>query len=431
VLPLTAGCQINFSTVGTWSVETPPPVPITTNSVVPLPDGRVAIFGGFAPATGRALTQTMLFDPLANNWMVGAPMPGPLRPDVVVALHDGTVLVEGGQGGDGPSGDTWLYDAGSNSWSRAGSLHTARAHSSFAILTDGRVLVEGGSRPLSQPIQLANGNTLSYQAVDSAEIFDPATKTWSPAGRLNSARSYVALVALPHGMALAAGGCRGGLDAGGASLTVAELFDPSTKAWSPTTPLPEPRCGASGVPLPDGRALLVGGDLGPTFTAVAFDSRSHRWALAGTILPGDSSPILLADGRVMLSNMQTSPVQGRVGTAFVGGQIFDPKSGDWNFATTTSVLIPSNFLQGGSSTPVALPNGDAIVLLQTVALDFHPAVAPPTRQVLDSAGLTLVLLLMLGLLVLLLAVGYMHDVSPHSDSVVSRQQSGSSSDNRF
>lgn len=416
-LLLTWGCQLNFSPVGIWSVETPPPMPITTSSVVPLSDGRVAVFGGFAPATGQALAQTLLFNPLDDRWVVGAPMPGPLGPDVVVPLHGGLVLVEGGRGADGPSGDTWLYNPERNLWSRAGRLHTARSHSSFAVLTDGRVLVEGGSVPLAQPVQLANGNTVNYQAIDSAEIFDPATKTWSAAGRLSSARSYVALVALPHGMALAAGGCAGGLDAGGASLSAAELFDPSTKAWTSTASLPEPRCGASGVSLPDGRAFLVGGDLGPTFTAVVFDSRTHRWAPAGTILGGASSPILLADGRVILSNVQTGPVQGRVGTAFVGGQIFDPESGDWNFATTTSVSVSSNVLQqSGTSITVGLPNGDALVLLQTVALDFHPAVTPPAGQVLDSAGLTVVLLAVLGLLLLLLAVGYVRGRRPHSNS---------------
>jgi hypothetical protein len=118
----------------------------------------------------------------------------------------------------------------------------------------------------------------------------------------------------------------------------------------------------------------------------------------------------------MFPNEQAGPSQGRQGTAFVGGQIFDPASGDWNFVTTTSVPVSSLF-QGGPAIGVALPNGDAIVLLQTVALAFHPAIPPPAGQVLDSTGLSLVLLALCGVLGLILAVGYVRGRRPRSDPV--------------
>jgi hypothetical protein len=129
--------------------------------------------------------------------------------------------------------------------------------------------------------------------------------------------------------------------------------------------------------------------------------------LPGLSSAGASSPVVLRDGRVFVSNVQAGPIQGRVGTALVGGQVFDPAAGDWTFATTTSVPIASVYLlQGVTSLAVALPSGDAVIVHSPLALAFHPAIAPPAAQVLDSTGLTLTLLALAAVLVLLLAVVY-------------------------
>jgi hypothetical protein len=408
LLGLMSGCRLNFSSIGSWSVETPPPAPISTSAVVPLADGRVLLLGGFNQQSGQATSQVLIFDPRRNVWESGAPMPEPVGYGAVVArLHNETVLVAGGQGANGPVGDTWLYEPGANAWSRAGSLHEARYQPSFAVLTDGRVLVVGGSIPLAQPIQLATGETVNEQVIASAEIFDPGTKAWSQAGQLSSGRIHVSLVALPGGAALAAGGCSGASFQGGA-ISKVELFEP-TGHWIRTTSLPEPRCGSSGLALKDGRAFVVGGssDTGSLPGALTFDPRNHRWTSLGTVGDQSSIPILLADGRVLLPEVQTGPVQGRVLTAFVGGQIFDPAAGDWTYVTTTAVPLSSIYLQqGGTSLPVSLPTGDAIVLLQTVVLAFHPDTSPPAPQILDSSGLAILLSALASFLGLLLAIGY-------------------------
>jgi serpin B len=46
------------------------------------------------------------------------------------------------------------------------------------------------------------------------------------------------------------------------AIVDAELYDPATGTWTATTPLPEPREGGSFVTLPDRTVLLVGGDAG-------------------------------------------------------------------------------------------------------------------------------------------------------------------------
>jgi Galactose oxidase, central domain len=420
ITALLSGCQLNFSSAGTWTVESAPPAPISTSAVVTLADGRVALIGGFVQQTGQPTAQVLIFDAARNGWGTGAPMPEPVGFGAVVApLHDGTVLVAGGAGAKGLIGDTWLYDPARNSWRRAGNLRVPRDQPSFAVLSDGRVLVAGGSVPLAQPVQLSNGQSITEGPVAGAEIFDPTTRAWSPAGRLSAARTFISLVALPNGAALAAGGCEGLGFAGpvqvgtGAASKAAELFDPQSLSWSSTVPMPAARCGASAVPLQDGRAFIAGGDQGSGRSAVTFDPVRHSWTFAGTVagVVAGPPPIVLANGKVLLPNFELGPQQGRVGTAFVGGQLFDPASGDWNFATTTSVLVSSLFLnEGGSPEAVALPNGEAIVLLQTVALAFHPNESPPAAQILDSTGLTILLLALAALLALLLLLWYVRGV---------------------
>jgi hypothetical protein len=401
-------CQLAFSTVGSWTMQTGPPAPITTNNVVALADGRVAIFGGLTLQTGQASAQTVLYDPVHNTWTSGAPMPGPAYPDVVVRLHDGTVLVAGGQDANtGISGATWLYDPIRNSWSRAGDVLEPRSGPSAALLSDGRVLIAGGSVALAQPVTVPNGSGHDFQQIGTAELFDPQARRWSEAGRLATVRGGMAMVPLPGGGALAAGGCIYGNVFPTPGLTAADVFDPATATWTATTAVPAPICGGTGVALRDGRALLIDQTFfgNPSDDAFLYDPKSRAWSAAGALAGGGTNALMLSDGRVFVPEVQPSAPEGHIFKDLVGGQIFDPSTDQWTYATTTSVPLPLVYLySGGLQISVALPDGSAVVILQTVALSFRPQVPPPPTQVLDSTGLTfelgaavLVILLLIGL----------------------------------
>ena len=83
----------------------------------------------------------------------------------------------------------------------------ARDHVLATPLTDGRVLVVSSST--------------------TAEIYNPATSGWSPAGELSQPRTLGVAVRLADGRVLVAGG--------GQYSTTAELYNPAT---SFTTPRP-------------------------------------------------------------------------------------------------------------------------------------------------------------------------------------------------
>jgi hypothetical protein len=82
---------------------------------------------------------------------------------------DGRVLVLGGADPLGHAlQSAELFDPNTSTFSSAGSMRVPRYGPGVALLTDGRVLVVGGSTELGvgQP---------------SAEIYDPTTNTFSPA----------------------------------------------------------------------------------------------------------------------------------------------------------------------------------------------------------------------------------------------------------
>jgi Kelch motif len=427
-----SACSLSFGTVGAWSTETPPPTSLwATNSVV-IPDGEVVFLGGFDPQTGQLLNRVLRFDPRINSWSQGAPMPVEQDGYAIAPLSNGSILIAGGggllgdpnalpvvaPGGGAPGGGngllatTWLYSLQLNSWRKVGNLNVARSGSSAALLTDGRVLIAGGSVPLATPIQLPNGSSDFFGFSNSAEIFDPQTNSWSLVGSMHAARGSMAFLALPHGKALAAGGCafaNQGVQLGSA-LTSAEVFDPATSAWTVTSPLPEPQCGAGSVLLRDGRALVTGGSVsgGSVSNAFLYDEQKHSWSAAGSTVQGGSAPVLLADGRVFVAAVQAGQPQGRLVPVLVGGQVFDPASGDWSFATSNSVL--ESFQVGSEEAPtvVAISDGTAVVLLRVggLALTFNPSGTPPSALILDSPGLALVLAVFAAALCLWLAIQY-------------------------
>jgi len=126
-------------------------------------------------------------------------------------------------------------------------MSVSRQSAKGVLLTNGKVLVAGGvSR-------------------DSADMYDPFTNSWSPAGFLGAPRVLHTLTALPDGRAILAGGTTGA-----PALRVAQLFNPETASWSQTADLLQGRVAHAATLLIDGRVLVSGGSgEGNVFLATA------------------------------------------------------------------------------------------------------------------------------------------------------------------
>src|SRR5262245_35152882 len=107
-------------------------------------------------------------------------------------------------------------DAKADSWRSAATMTTARSAHTATLLQSGQVLVAGGR----------GGGT--NVVLDSAEIYDIVHDTWQPTGSLATARFGATATLLPNGKVLVVGGT----DATFQATASAELYDPATGTWS-------------------------------------------------------------------------------------------------------------------------------------------------------------------------------------------------------
>jgi len=99
----------------------------------------------------------------------------------------------------GVLGHTPIAHASSGTWSATGSMSVARWDHTATLLPTGRVLVAGGTDlPTSAGASLA-----------SAELYDPATGTWSATGPMSEGRLQHTATLLPTGKVLVAGDRQG------------------------------------------------------------------------------------------------------------------------------------------------------------------------------------------------------------------------------
>jgi len=204
-----------------------------------LADGHILITGG--EGASGPLASAELFG-MAGGVSPAAPMNVARSKHVSVTLPDGRVLVAGGvTTGGGATNAAELYDPASSSWSSlAGGMTEARSGATAAVLQDGRVLIAGGDS--------------AGVASASIEIFDPAAGTFSFAGALSSPRENHALALLADGRVLIIGGSNGS-----APLASSEIFDPVAGVVAPGPSLAAPRSAHSATTLLDGRVLVAGG----------------------------------------------------------------------------------------------------------------------------------------------------------------------------
>ena len=160
-----------------------------------LNDGRVLLVGSLTCNPGCYSYPTAeVYDPTARSWTSTNPLHVARFNHVAVALPDGKVLVAGGYLTPGVLTATCeIFDPATGLWTMTGSLSTPRQFHQAVALANGKVLVVGG---------LGTDGQGSFASLNSAELYDPATGQWSPAGVLATARFSHAVTLLADGRVL-------------------------------------------------------------------------------------------------------------------------------------------------------------------------------------------------------------------------------------
>lgn len=136
--------------------------------------------------------------------------------------------------------------ASSGTWATTGNLITARSQHTATLLTDGKVLVAGGIGPSGTILQ-------------KAELYDPATGNWTATGSMATVRYAHIATLLPNGKVLVAGGVIKVVSNTVTCTQTAELYNPATGTWTTTGSMTKARGNHAATLLPNGQVWpLVG-----------------------------------------------------------------------------------------------------------------------------------------------------------------------------
>ncbi len=272
-------------------------------------DGRVLIAGG-------GLASAELYDPTSQMFTATTGSMTVARTGHSATLLEnktlpnyGKVLVTGGG-----SQTAELYDPAVGTFTATtGSMVAPHTGQSATLLQNGQVLIAGGETA-------------------SAELFNPSTGTFTATGRMTVSRTGQTATLLPDGHVLIAGGVQ---DVGPGTVPIplspgvasAELYDPASGTFTVTGSMSEGRAGHTATLLDDGTILVTGTDNSAELFSPA---GAGTFSVVGELSTGyRATATLRNDGTVLVAG-------GQAFSSLATAQLFAPESG--GFVATGSLI---------------------------------------------------------------------------------------------
>ncbi|HSO32326.1 MAG TPA: kelch repeat-containing protein, partial [Labilithrix sp.] len=265
----------------------------------------------------------------------------------------GLVYIAGGTvAGGAATATAELYDPKTGTFAATNAMPVARRFHTAILINGGGVLIIGGVGDAG--------------ALATAHVYSPVFKSYGPEQALTTARSSAAAVVLPSNKILIVGGA----DADGNALASAELYEPTTGLFTPTTsPMNATRSAPTVSLLASGKVLVVGGSGGAPLGAEVFDPASGTFAPTGSLARVSGAAVghtatVLPSGKVLVTG-------GELGVT--SADLYDPASGTF---TATGPMATARSLHGASllaSGKVLLTGGIASMTDTATTEIYDPA----------------------------------------------------------
>ena len=292
---------------------------------VPDADAQKRVFATVNPNAAAINESADIYDPATGALTpVTNAMHAARENHTSTRLGNGKVLIAGGYNNHYLE-SAEIFDWTTGTFTETGDLITPRSGATSVLLRGGTVLIAGGY----------NGEYLS-----SAETYNPATETFTFAvGTMTTSRQNATSVLLNTGKVLLVGGYNG------AFLSSAELYDPSPRTFIPTIGyMTEARDGHTATALSDGRVLIAGGcnnaqsgsSVCDNFlnSAEIYNTDSEEFIISGYMNTPrmNHTATLLPNGKVLIAGGTdgVSPLN--------SAEIFDPETGE--FTTVGNMTEP-------------------------------------------------------------------------------------------
>jgi type VI protein secretion system component Hcp len=247
-------------------------------------DGRIYVLGGPGNRVRGSSAPRVFFesfDPATNIWTRLTDLPASVKGIALAAGNDGKIYAFGGSTGSGTAAKAYVYDPATNAWQTLANMPQPAAYAAAVTFPDetgypdGLIYVLGGERILLPGLPYV-------KVLNTLQVYNPATGTWSMGPSMPTARSHLAAVL----------GCDfkiyalGGQDSANAAqeaapLTTMEVFDPSAQSWTPGPNMPQRLADFAAVasPAPTGLVPSLGliYALGAGAPIEAFNMEANNW----------------------------------------------------------------------------------------------------------------------------------------------------------
>ena len=339
--------------------------------------GDVLIAGG-ADGSNRSLAIAEFFDPSARQFVVTGGAASSRAGASAVALSATQVMLDGGFSGvaaiknfslnleGSVLSGAEIFDEATGAFSAVGRMAAARMGFTATTLTNGNILVAGGQDNL--------GNVL-----DTGELYDPAgAKFIAVNNPMSDRRMFHTATLLLSGKVLVVGGAT---NLSGDTTSSADIYDPASNSFTPATfPMDHQRAAHTATlftsgPLA-GKVLITGGVGGSSFyfkdsSAEIYDPATQEFLLLSSFMNEPRSlhtATLLDDGSVLLAGgfngsvaVSGGVLSGASGLISNSAETFDPNTGDFTcvggFNTETTRCNQSMSVARAGHTATLLATG--------------------------------------------------------------------------